>query len=149
MARVSRLMVLLEGRVVGWLDRLDQGRLRLTYADEYRDEPDATPLSLSMPKATRAHNDAAITPWLWGLLPDNDRVLTRWGRAFGVSTSSPFSLLSTQVGRDCAGAVQFVEPDDLETLVARAGGVDWLDDAHVAARLRELKDDDNSECRSR
>lgn len=144
MAAPSRLVVLLEGRVIGWLDRLEHGRLRLTYADDHRDDPDETPLSLSMPKATRTHHDAAITPWLWGLLPDNDRVLARWGRAFGVSTSSPFSLLATQVGHDCAGAVQLVEADHLETLQARGGSVDWLDEGQVAARLRELKEDDTA-----
>ena len=55
-----------------------------------------------------------MTPWLWGLLPDNEAVLRRWARHFHVSASSPFSLLSTPVGEDCAGAVRFAPPAELD-----------------------------------
>ena len=99
------LIVILDDLVAGTLQRLNGGRLRFDYSDDYREQPGATPLSLSMPTQVRSHPDHVITPWLWGLLPDNNAVLDRWARQFHVSASSPFALLATQIGEDCAGAV--------------------------------------------
>jgi serine/threonine-protein kinase HipA len=78
---------------------------------------------------------------LWGLLPDNDLVLSRWAREFHVSASSPFSLLSTPIGEDCAGAVRFAHADQVERVLNRPGEIAWLTDDDVAERLRELRQD--------
>jgi len=135
------LVVLLDGSVAGTLTRLPGGRLRFDYDDVFRARSDATPLSVSMPKQVRTHGDRTVTPWLWGLLPDRDAVLARWARQFHASASSPFSLLATPVGQDCAGAVQFASPDDAERLVQHRGDVTWLSEHEVGERLRELKAD--------
>ena len=74
------LLVLLDDVVAGSLQRLAGGRLRFDYVEEYREWPGATPISLSMPLPVRSHAERSITPWLWGLLPDNDAVLARWAR---------------------------------------------------------------------
>jgi len=135
------LFVVLDDTVAGTLLRLPAGRLRFEYTEEYRETVGATPLSMSMPTQVRSHADNVITPWLWGLLPDNDAVLTRWARQFHVSPSSPFSLLSTPIGLDCAGAVRFAPPEELERVLTRPGAVTWLTDDDVAQRLRELRED--------
>ena len=141
---VDELTVLLEGRPIGSVERLANGALRLRYDEDYRDDPTATLLSVSMPPAEEAHGEARLTPWLWGLLPDNADVLARWGRDFGVSVASPFSLLSTQIGYDCAGAVQFCPADQAEDLVTRPGEITLLTEAEVALRLRVLRADSTS-----
>ena len=135
------LSVLLEDRVAGTLTRLPGGRLRFDYDEDYRGRQDAVPLSLSMPTQVRSHADRIVSAWLWGLLPDNDAVLARWARQFHASASSPFSLLATPIGEDCAGAVRFVAPDEAEKLLQRGGDVTWLTEDEVAQRLRELKAD--------
>ena len=136
------LIVVLEGRPAGVLTRASGGRLEFEYADEYRGAGDVTPLSVSMPIPIKTHPHEVVSPWLWNLLPDNERVLDRWGREFQVSPSSAFALLATPVGHDCAGAVQFVAPDELETVLARPGAVDWFeDDEGIAQRLRDLRQD--------
>lgn len=127
--------------IAGRLERLSRRRLRFAYDDGYREQAGATPLSLSMPKEVRTHPDNVITPWLWGLLPDNERVLARWARQFHVSAGSPFSLLATPIGEDCAGAVRFVPPENLDALLGRQGEITWLTESEVAERLRELKRD--------
>lgn len=137
------LVVLLDGRIAGRLIRLTSGRLRFEYDAAYRARSDATPLSVSMPTAVPTHPDRVVTPWLWGLLPDNDAVLRRWARQFHAS-ASPFSLLATPIGLDCPGAVRFVRPDAVDALLARRGDVEWLSDQGVAARLRDLKQDATS-----
>ncbi len=73
----NRLVVILEDVVAGSIERLSDGRLRFTYDEEYRSQSAPTPLSLSMPVQVSTHPDHIVTPWLQGLLPDNDRVLTR------------------------------------------------------------------------
>jgi serine/threonine-protein kinase HipA len=135
------LIVILDDLVAGTLERLNGGRLRFDYSDDYREQPGATPLSLSMPTQVRSHPDHVITPWLWGLLPDNNAVLDRWARQFHVSASSPFALLATQIGEDCAGAVRFARPEQVDRVLARPGSVTWLTEEDIAQRLRDLRED--------
>jgi serine/threonine-protein kinase HipA len=140
------LVVLLDDRVAGTVTRLSGGRLRFDYDEEYRASASSTPVSVSMPTSVRSHPDGTVSPWLWGLLPDNDAVLRRWARDFHASTS-PFSLLSTPIGHDCAGAVRFATPDAVDNVLARPGSpsgedaVAWLTEEEVAQRLRDLRED--------
>ena len=80
--------------------------------------------------------------FLWGLLPDNDRVLENWGKRFQVSPRNPFRLIAN-VGEDCAGAVQFVRPDRLAKLRREPGAreIAWLTEDEIAERLRVLRAD--------
>lgn len=135
------LIVLLDDTAVGTVTRLRGGRLRFDYDDAYRDQPGALPLSLSMPTQIGSHPDHVVTPWLWGLLPDNEAVLDRWAREFHASASSPFSMLATPIGEDCAGAVRFATSETLERVIARPGHITWLSDDDVAGRLRDLRED--------
>lgn len=135
------LVVLFGESTAGTISRSPRGELRFEYADSYRRRPDATPLSVTMPTEIATHPDRVVTPWLWGLLPDNNAVLARWARHFHVSASSPFSLLATQIGEDCAGAVRFVPPGNEVRVPPVSGDVTWLTEDDVACRLRDLKED--------
>ncbi len=137
----DELVALLDGKEVGRVEKDARGRLRFLYDDEWREAADAYPLSLSMPLGSKEHGRAVIEAFLWGLLPDNERVLARWGAKFQVSPRNVFSLIS-HVGEDCAGAVQFVAADRLDAI--RGGQedkVDWLNEAEVARRLKALRED--------
>lgn len=135
------LVALLDGKEAGRVHSDSRHHLTFVYDEEWRQAPDAYPLSLSMPLAARQHGRAVIEAFLWGLLPDNERVLDRWAAKFQVSARNVFALIS-HVGEDCAGAVQFVTPERLS--VMRGGKddkVDWLDEADIANRLRTLHAD--------
>lgn len=114
-------------------------RITLEYDADWRRAADAFPLSLSMPLAGGSYTDAAVRPFLWGLLPDSDEVLRRWGQRFHVSPRNPFRLLA-HVGEECAGAVQFLRPERVEDWAqgAAPGGVDWLEVEELEQRIREL-----------
>lgn len=99
--------------------RANVSRRWVRYDDAY--SAGATPLSVSMPVAVKEHTDAVVTPWLWGLLPDNADVLRRWARQFGTVASSPFALLGTPIGEDCAGGVQFATTSRVADLVEGKG----------------------------
>jgi len=135
------LVVVLDDAVAGTLTRSPGGRLAFAYDEDYRRRSETTPLSLSLPKQVREHTGARLEAWLWGLLPDNDAVLRRWARQFHVSASSPFALLSTPVGEDCAGAVQLIGPNRVDELLQRSESVSWITEEEVAERLRDLRAD--------
>ncbi len=137
----NQLIALMDGREVGTV-HYKGSRLSFAYSDTWRNDPNAYPLSLSMPLGSATHGHARIEAFLWGLLPDNDRVLQSWGKRFQVSPKNVFRLIS-HVGEDCAGAVQFVSPERLETLIAEpaAREIQWLTEDDVAERLRTLRAD--------
>lgn len=131
------LVVVLEDREVGRIRRDRGGKSKLTYADDWRYARGAYPLSLSMSLAGAEHGARVVEPFLWGLLPDNELILQRWGQRFQVSPRNAFALLE-QVGNDCAGAVRLLRPDAER---AQDDGVAWLDERAVAERLRDLNAD--------
>ncbi|MFI7708203.1 type II toxin-antitoxin system HipA family toxin [Nonomuraea sp. NPDC049480] len=136
----STLMVLLNGICIGELTQDAMGRIRFSYDLEVREWlPNATPLSLSLPSHVETHDGPEVEAFLWGLLPENPAVLTRWAREFGVSAANPVALLQ-HVGMDCAGAVQFAPLSHYER-VLDAGGVEWLDEDGIAQIVRGLNRD--------
>ncbi|HYJ70633.1 MAG TPA: type II toxin-antitoxin system HipA family toxin [Nocardioidaceae bacterium] len=135
---VDELLVVHDREVVATLARRRGGGIVLEYDADYMRRPDATPLSVCLPTAVATHADAKVRDWLWGLLPDNDAVLNRWARDFGVAGSNPFSLLSSPIGLDCAGAFSFVPADRRDEATAGGRSVEWLTETQVADSLREL-----------
>lgn len=135
------LIVLLAGREIGRIRRDRRGHLTFVYEEAWRSFDGAFPLSLSMPLASEEHGHERIDAFLWGLLPDNQLILEGWAKRFHVSPRNAFSLL-TEVGEDCAGAVQFVRLERLEELMVEgAPEVQWLDDEEVTKRLSVLRRD--------
>lgn len=140
----AQLAVTMNGVFAGMLTHLQDNRLRFEYDAAYRATPGATPISLSMPLAGGAFSDGPrerrVSNFLWGLLPDNAEVISLWAARFQVSPSSPFALLSTPVGEDCAGAIAFCAPTELSRLLERPGAVTWLSEDDVARKLRDLRE---------
>lgn len=138
----AELVTLIDGQEVGRVRQGRNGRLAFVYSESWRQAKNAYPISLSLPLVVSEHGHDPIHAFLWGLLPDNERILDSWARRFGVSARNPFSLLA-HVGEDCAGAVQFVRPERID--VMRDGKLDtiqWLTVADVAERLRTLRIDE-------
>jgi serine/threonine-protein kinase HipA len=137
--RDKSLYVLINSERVGVVSQGPSGKLSFRYEESWRQRREATPLSLSMPVSRREHPNAVVEPYLRGLLPDNENVLKRWGRRFGVPWNSPFAHLRN-VGEDVAGAAQFVRESRLDDATA-LGTVEPVDEAYIANRLRVLRGD--------
>lgn len=138
---MDSLIALLDGREIGQLLQNRNGRAAFTYAQSWRQDPHSYPLSLSMPLTGADYGSKVVEPYLWGLLPDNEHVLSRWAARYQVSARNAFRLIA-HVGEDCAGAVQFVRPDRVDAI--RSGAEDkiaWLTEDAVADRLRMLRED--------
>ncbi len=125
---------------VEWDRQRDQ--LSFCYDASWRSSAHAYPLSLSMPLAMEQHGDQAISAYLWGLLPDNEATLRTWGKKFGVSPRNVFRMMS-RVGEDCAGAIQFVQPDRLESWLepSNRGSIQWIDSQELEQRVALLLKD--------
>ena len=135
------LRVLADGRWMGDL-RLSGDRLSFEYIDDWRAGDGAFPVSLSMPCVVAEHGHKVAEAYIWGLLPDNDAVLERWGRRFQVSPRNPFRLIQ-HVGEDCAGAVQFVRPDRMDSLLGQCDGssVSWITQDELGDRIIAIRSD--------
>lgn len=138
------LAVILNGELAGHVYQAGNRKLVFRYADTWRADARAFPLSLSMPLETSEHGHRAVSAYLWGLLPDDQSVINYWARSYGVSRTNVVQLL-THVGEECAGAVQLVRPERTEHILGApvAGeeghSVDWLTTDDVAQRLTALR----------
>lgn len=137
-----RLTAYLNGIRVGWFEqRGTDSAITLEYDTAWQRRAGRLELSWSLPKSRRRHAGAAPENYLWNLLPDNDEVLTRWGRRFGVSSRNPLSLLA-RVGLDAAGAVQLVSSDEWDAPeLPGEGDTQPTDEAGIAAHIRRLRRD--------
>lgn len=115
------------------------GRTSFSYLPEWRERPGAVPLSLSMPLIALQYSSKVTEAFLWGLLPENPAVLELLAREHKISPRNPLALLGI-LGEDCAGAVQFLRQDAELT----SDGIEWLDDAEIARRLRLLREQSGS-----
>jgi len=133
------LRVLIDDMEIGTINKTKNGKMQFTYDDSWRASPQAIPLSLSMPMTSAEHGDAAISTYLWGLLPDNEETLGRIAKTYGVSSRSPFALLSN-IGEDLQGAVQIV-PSEKVTQLKQREGVTFLSKESLAEHFAELMRD--------
>jgi serine/threonine-protein kinase HipA len=131
------LNVLLADHPVGVLAHRPGGRHAFEYLKSWQANPRAIPLSYSMALQQDRHGTRVVTDFMWGLLPDNEQTLRRWGTRYKVSGHNPFALLAA-IGEDCPGAVQIVPPD---RVLKRRQSVKWLSSAELEDRIRKLKED--------
>lgn len=132
------LEAIYDGHQVGTLSYA-KDRLTFAYNKEWQENPNAFPVSLSMPLVADEYADPVIRPFISGLLPDDPEVLKRWGRKFQVSPQNPFRLLA-HVGEECAGAIQFIPSESLSEWLSDKPphGVDWLSDTELVNRMDRL-----------
>lgn len=114
-------------------------QLSFSYHESWRENHAAFPLSLSMPLTAASHPDKIVRPFISGLLPDNAQILAAWGKRFQVSPRNPYRLLS-HVGEECAGAIQFLTPERLDSLppTDTEPQVTWLSESDLIERIDAL-----------
>lgn len=103
----GRLQVALNGRLVGRLTRDAAGATHFAYIGDWLDWEYAMPVSCSMPLAERVYTGMEVRAVFENLLPDNEAVLARLAIRVGAEGTDAFSMLAA-LGRDCAGALQFL-----------------------------------------
>lgn len=131
------LAVFLNGRRVGTLSRTVPGALYFQYAPDWLEWESAFPISLSLPMREDRYAGEPVIAVFENLLPDNDPIRRRLAERTGASGSDAYGLLAA-VGRDCAGALQFLPEGEDPGPVGRIHAAP-VDEARIARILTDLE----------
>lgn len=125
------LDVYLYGERVGTLFPAGDNDYRLAYDPELveRIGPGKALLSNSLPARPEPYSAELTRAYVEGLLPEGTR-RTRLGRELDLDSSDGYLLLA-ELGRDCVGAVTFVQQGEVPEPVGR-DGLAWLDEDELA-----------------
>ncbi|WP_157123158.1 type II toxin-antitoxin system HipA family toxin [Pandoraea vervacti] len=130
----------MNGAFVGTWSIGANGRDLLQYAETWVDSNEGRPISRSLGflPGNAPHRGATVQAYFENLLPDSKAIRERVARRYQLTTTDAFTLLS-EVGRDCAGALQLLPdgmaPDDIETIHATR-----LTDTEIGDILRGTAD---------
>ncbi|MBA3535951.1 MAG: HipA N-terminal domain-containing protein [Tatlockia sp.] len=102
------LNILMNGILIGALEKTKQGGLIFTYDQRWLNTPGARPVSLSLPLISQQFSGDVVYNFFDNLLPDNQQIRARIQAKFHIPTGQPFDLLAS-IGRDCVGAIQIIE----------------------------------------
>jgi serine/threonine-protein kinase HipA len=131
----NRLNLWMNGLPVGSWETTRSGE-RLTYANEWIDDPQGRPLSLSLPftPGNQPYRGQVVADYFDNLLPDSEPIRRRIAARYRTGSTAPFSLLAA-LGRDCVGALQLLPPEEEPTDLTSIHGRE-LSDSEIAALLR-------------
>lgn len=130
------LTVLINGRVVGSLEKASSGATSFQYAPEWLAWENRFPISLSLPLVSTSYRGDRVTAVFDNLLPDRDAVRRRVAERMGAEGTDFYSLLQA-IGRDCVGALQFV-PDGIQPASVSKIEAEPLSDQKIEAILADL-----------
>jgi serine/threonine-protein kinase HipA len=100
------LDVYLHRRLVGHLIQNEHGQMAFSYAESWLNNPEAIPLSHSLPLRKERLNRNECRGFFAGVLPDgSQREII--AKNLGISARNDFAMLE-QIGGECAGAVTFI-----------------------------------------
>lgn len=103
-----KLSVLMNGKLVGQLEKSSTGALSFFYHDTWLATPGARPISLSLPLINQIYVGDSVHHFFDNLLPDNSQIRARIQTKFHAPSNQAFDLLAI-IGKDCVGAIQLIE----------------------------------------
>ena len=130
------LNVYLNARLVGRLRRMANGAIDFRYDQSWLDWPHALPISTSLPLREDRYSGDPVIAVLDNLLPDSEPIRRRVAERVQAEGYDAYSLLA-RIGRDCAGALQFL-PEPQEPGVAGMLEGHEVDEGEIAGRIRNL-----------
>ena len=102
----ERLSVYLHNSLAGYLWLSDTSRFSFQYDHSYLEDPDAIPLSLSLPMREVPYVNDTARPFFSNLLPEGE-VRSLIAKIKQISEQNDFKLLEA-IGGECAGAVSII-----------------------------------------
>jgi len=102
----ERLSVYLHNSLIGYLWLSDSSRFSFQYDPGYLEDPEAIPLSLSLPIRKASYVNDTARPFFSNLLPEGE-VRSLIAKIKQISEHNDFKLLAA-IGGECAGAVSIV-----------------------------------------
>ena len=132
----GRLNVFLNCRFVGELNREASGAIDFRYAPEWLAWEHTLPVSLSLPLREDRYIGQPVLAVFDNLLPDNSGIRRTIAERIGAVGTDAFSMLFA-LGRDCAGALQFL-PEDQDPGAAGVIAAQPIRDADIAELISNL-----------
>ncbi len=108
------LNILMNGILVGKLEKTTSGGLTFIYDQTWLQTPGARPISLSLPLVAEQFSGDIVYNFFDNLLPDNSQIRSRIQSRFRIPTDQPFDLLAS-IGKDCVGAIQILDDERINT----------------------------------
>jgi serine/threonine-protein kinase HipA len=139
MARRPRhlpLQVLQNGDLVGLLRHEASGATTFRYDASWLESERAFPISLSLPLREAAYSGVPVLAVFENLLPDSDVLRRLIATRVHAAGTDAYSLL-TRVGRDCAGALQFLPEGEEPGPAGEVRGTP-LDEEQIGTLLASL-----------
>lgn len=130
------LDVLINGRLVGRLEKAANGAISFQYDEAWLAWEHRFAVSLSLPLRPVAYRGAEVAAVFENLLPDRDAVRRRVAERMGAQGTNFYSLLEA-IGRDCVGAMQFLPESQAETVEPYVKG-EPVSEAEIEAMLADL-----------
>lgn len=129
-----KLDVYLRQELTGQLIQDEHGQMSFSYAESWLKNPNAVPLSHSLPLRKERFSRNECRGFFAGVLPEQaQREII--AKNLGISARNDFAMLE-QIGGECAGAVMFIPAG--ESLPERNYGYRQLSDAQLAEILKQL-----------
>src|SRR5436305_557455 len=103
---IRTLDVYLHQDLIGQLMQDDHGQMVFDYAESWLKNPNAIPLSHSLPLGKERFTRNECRGFFAGILPEESK-RDMIARNLGISAKNDFAMLE-QIGGECAGAVTFI-----------------------------------------
>ncbi len=127
----------MNGRPVGQLSKQASGAIEFQYAQEWLDQRNAIPLSLSMPLREDPYRGEPVVAVFDNLLPDIEALRRKVAEKVGAPGTDSFSLLGV-IGRDCIGALQFLPEDAVGKATTNELAREPVDERQIEEMLANL-----------
>lgn len=103
---ILRLNVFLNTRLVGCIQRKNNGAIEFNYDENWLNFDKPLPISLSLPLSKEKYMGEKITVVLDNLLPDDQKIREKIAIKAGAKSDDIIDLLAV-LGQDCVGALRF------------------------------------------
>jgi len=107
-AKLKSLNIFLNTILVGVLKKSSSGEILFQYDEDWI--RDGFEISRSLPIQEDIYKGEVVSRYFDNLLPDNDEIKSIVATKFGAESTRPFDLLSV-IGKDCVGALSFLQPN--------------------------------------
>ncbi len=130
----KELLTFLYDRPIGVLQQDQSGNRKFQFVPQGSGH---ARLSLAMPYREDVYPRSITDPFIEGLIPEGEGVRQAFAQRFDISPQNPFALLE-HIGLDCAGAVQFVRPNEVEEFLHSEGELIECSDKEIGQRIRVM-----------
>lgn len=96
--------VYIKGKYAGILEETDDGHYSFRYDDDYYNDPDAPPVSLTMPKDKQLYLSSFLFPVFFNMTSEGDNRIIQ-ARTLRIDEKDDFGILAATAHTDTIGAI--------------------------------------------